>query len=42
MAPRKMAKEAGESVNPNTNVISDTSPRAIDTVKTWTQVFDIL
>lgn len=37
-----MAKATGESVNPNTDVLSDTSPRAIDTVKSWTQVFDIL
>jgi hypothetical protein len=42
MAPQKMAKEAGESMNPNTNVLSNTSPRVVDTVKTWTQVFDIL
>jgi hypothetical protein len=42
MAPRKMAKEAGESTNLNTDVLSDTSPRAIDTVKSWTHVFDIL
>jgi uncharacterized protein YllA (UPF0747 family) len=42
MAPWKIAKAAGESVNPNTDVLSDTSPRAVDTVKTWTQVFDIL
>jgi hypothetical protein len=37
-----MAKAAGESINSNTNVLSDTSPRVIDTVKSWTQVFDIL
>jgi hypothetical protein len=37
-----MAKVACESVNMNTDVPSDTSSRAIDTVKTWTQVFDIL
>jgi hypothetical protein len=42
MAPRKTTKASGESSNPNTNVLSDTSPRTIDTVKTWTQVFDIL
>jgi hypothetical protein len=42
MAPRKIAKATGESTNPNTDVISDTSLRAIDTVKTWMQVFDIL
>jgi hypothetical protein len=42
MAPRKMSKEYGESVDPNTDVLLDTSLRAIDTVKSWTQVFDIL
>jgi uncharacterized protein YllA (UPF0747 family) len=29
-------------MNSNTNVLSDTSSRVVDTVKTWTQVFDIL
>jgi hypothetical protein len=42
MAPRKMAKAAGESTSQNTNVLSDTSPRVVDTMKTWMQVFDIL
>lgn len=32
-----MAKEAGESANPITDVLSDTSPRAIDIVKSWTR-----
>ena len=42
MAPRKMAKEYGASVDPNKYVLLDNSLRAIDTVKSWTQVFDIL
>jgi hypothetical protein len=42
MAPRKTAKASGKISNPNTDVLSDTSPRTIDTVKTWTQVYDIL
>jgi hypothetical protein len=42
MASWKMDKEAGEGANTNANVMSNTSPRAIDTVKTWTHVFDIL
>ena len=42
MAPLKITKVVGESGNPNTDVLSDTSPRTIDTVKTWMQVFDIL
>jgi hypothetical protein len=37
-----MAKAAGEGANLNADVLSDTSPRAIDTMKSWTQVFDIL
>jgi hypothetical protein len=42
MVPRKMGKAAGESVSPNTDILSDTSPRVIDSVKSWAQVFDIL
>jgi hypothetical protein len=42
MAPWKAAKASGESSNPNTDIISDTSPRSQNTTKTWTQVFDIL
>ena len=37
-----MDKADGESINLNAYVLSDTSPRAIDTMKYWTQVFDIL
>jgi hypothetical protein len=45
MAPRNMTKKAdvlGEGSNPNANILSDTTPGAIDTVKSWTQVFEIL
>jgi hypothetical protein len=42
MAPRKTTKASGESSSQNTDVLSDTSPRSIDTVKTWTHVFNIL
>jgi hypothetical protein len=42
MAPRKTPKTAGESSGQSSDIISDTSPRNIDTVKTWTQVFNIL
>jgi hypothetical protein len=38
----KKTDAAGEVSNPNTDVLSDTTPRVIDTVKSWTQVFDIL
>ena len=37
-----MDKADGERINLNTYVLSDTSPRAIDTMKYWTQVFDII
>jgi hypothetical protein len=42
MAPRKTPKATGESSSQNAEVISDTSPRSIDTVKTWTHVFNTL
>jgi hypothetical protein len=42
MAPWKIAKVVGESMNPNTNFLSYTSLRVVYTMKTWTQVFDIL
>jgi hypothetical protein len=45
MKPRKMMKKpdaVGEGSNPNADVISDTTPRTIDTVKSWTQVFKVL
>jgi hypothetical protein len=42
MAPRKTPKTTGESSGQGSDIISDTSPRSINTVKTWTQVSDIL
>ena len=42
MAPRKSTKVPGESSSQNTDVLSDTSPRSIDTIKSWTQLFNIL
>ena len=42
MVPRKSPKETGESLSQNTNFLSETSPRSIDTIKSWTQVFNIL
>jgi hypothetical protein len=45
MVPWKMTKNpdmAGEDSNPNVDVISDTTPQATCTIKTWTQVFEIL
>jgi hypothetical protein len=37
-----MVKGDGESLSQNTYVLSDTSPRVVGTIKTWTQVCDIL
>jgi hypothetical protein len=42
MAPRKAPKATSESSSQNADVLSDTSPRSIDNVKSWTQVFNIL
>ena len=37
-----MPKKAGEISSQSSNIISDTSPRKINTVKTWTHVFNTL
>jgi hypothetical protein len=42
MAPWKAPKATSESSSQNADVLSDTSPRSIDNVKSWTQVFNIL
>jgi hypothetical protein len=42
MAPRKASKAAAESPGQGSDIISDTSPRSINTVKTWTYVSNIL
>jgi hypothetical protein len=42
MAPWKAPKMTGESSSQNIDVLSDTSPRSIDTVKSWTQISNIL
>jgi hypothetical protein len=45
MAPRKTQKksdDAGESSNPNSDVISDTTPHVVDSVRSWMQIFEIL
>ena len=42
MAPRKVSKVAAESPGQGLDIISDTSPRSINIVKTWTYVSDIL
>jgi hypothetical protein len=42
MPPRKDVKETSEISRQSSEVISDTSPRSINTVKTWMYVFNIL
>jgi hypothetical protein len=42
MDPWKASKASGEISSQNTDVLSDTSPKSIDTVKSWMQVFNIL
>jgi hypothetical protein len=45
MEQRKMMKKTyatGEGSNPNVDFLSDIMPQAIDSVKSWTQVFEIL
>ena len=45
VAPRKAGKKQDASAddsNPNTDVLSDTTPRITDTIKSWKQVYDIL
>jgi hypothetical protein len=37
-----MVKGTGESSRQNTDVLSDTSSRAVETIKTWTRVCEIL
>jgi len=41
MAPRKAPKVIGESSGQSSDILSGTSPRNIDIVKTWTHVFNI-
>jgi t-SNARE complex subunit (syntaxin) len=45
MAPRKTQKKSddiGESSNPNSDVLSDTTPHVVDSVRSWMQIFEIL
>jgi hypothetical protein len=42
MPPRKATKETSESSGQSLEVFSNTSSRSINTVKTWTNVFNIL
>jgi hypothetical protein len=38
----KMVKVVGENSSQNIDILSETSPRAVETIRTWTQVCDIL
>jgi len=45
MAPRKTLKksdEVGEGSNTNPDVLSDTTPHVVDSVRSWMQIFEIL
>jgi hypothetical protein len=45
MAPRKAVKKQDASAydsNPNTDILSDTTSRITDSIKSWKQVYDIL
>jgi len=45
MAPRKMlnkSDEAGEGSNLNTDVLSDTTPHVVDSIRSWMHIFEIL
>jgi hypothetical protein len=45
MAPRKVPKkseEAGGSSNPDGDVVSDTTPHVVDSIKSWRQIFESL
>jgi len=45
MAPRKAAKNidaSNDDSNPNAYVLSDTTPRVVDAIKTWKRVYDAL
>jgi len=34
--------EAGEGSNLNSNILSDTTPHVVDSVRSWMQIFEIL
>ena len=45
MAPKKATKkneEVAEVLSPNRDVVSDTIPHAIDSIKSWRQIFKTL
>ena len=42
MAPRKVPKEVVESSGQGSDIVFDTSPRSINTIKTWTHIPNVL
>ena len=42
MAPRKVPKEVVESSGQGSDIVFDTSPRSINTIKTWTHISNVL
>ena len=45
MAPRKTSKkndDAGEGSNLSADVMSDTTPHVVDSIRSWMQIFAIL
>jgi hypothetical protein len=45
MEPSKMIKksdEGGEGSNLNSDIMSDTTPHVVDSIKSWMQIFKIL
>jgi hypothetical protein len=42
MAPRKASKVSAESSGQGMDTVSDTSPRSIDSVRTWSYVSEVL
>ena len=42
MAPRKVSKESVESSGKGSDNVSNTSPRSIDSVRTWSYISEVL
>jgi hypothetical protein len=42
MAPRKASKAIAESSGQGSDNVSDTSPRSIDSVRTWSYISEVL
>jgi hypothetical protein len=42
MAPRKAPKAAAKSSGQGSYIVSDTSPRSINTIKTWMHISNVL